>query len=183
MKNKIVLHQLVLFIVLVLLSILGWTGQPDFVNLDLLWWWLGGVLGFVFVFSDRFIYSLVTRPDESLGLRLHDLFGQRKFVEGLKMLISERHEQRELAMRSFLFVICWVILAFWTMVAAINPFAKGLLIGIGTHLIFDLIYDFMWDKERFDLWFWQIKRPIEEGEKKWFVVIVSLIYVLIIVRL
>ncbi len=56
-------------------------------------------------------------------------------------------------------------------------FARGFMLGIGTHLLFDFIYDYFKDKERLDLWFWQIKRTLEPSEKFWFMISVSVVYV------
>ena len=64
-KNKLVLHQIVLFGflgILVLWSVI----RGSFVfNLDLLWWLLGAMLGFLFVFGDRVVYLLVSNPNEA----------------------------------------------------------------------------------------------------------------------
>ena len=148
-------------------------------NLNLLWWLLGAAIGFLFVFGDRLVYSLVSRPDETLSVKIKELFVKGRITEGLRLLLAERYDQKELVMRSAMFVVVWVVLAFFTMTSVTNHFARGLVLGIGTHLIFDLIYDFEKDKERLDMWFWQIKRTLEPEEKRWFVVIVSLIYILL----
>ncbi len=134
-------------------------------------------MGFVFVFSDRLFNSLVAKPNEVLNVRIKDLFSQGKVTGGLKLLLEERYDQRELVMRSFLFIIVWVILAIFTMTSVTNFFARGFVLGIGIHLIFDLIYDFITDKERLDMWFWQIKRTLEPEEKRWFVVIALVIFI------
>lgn len=175
-KGKLWLHQLVLFGVLGVLVLWSvFTGNFSF-NIGLLWWMLGAMIGFLFVFLDRFFYTVLSNPNETLSLRMKELFGQRNYVEGIKLLLAERYDQKELVMRSFLFLIVWIVLAFFTMTSVVNDFARGFMLGIGTHLVFDLIYDFTHDKERLDLWFWQIKRTLEPEEKFWFVIIVSVVY-------
>ena len=145
-------------------------------GLDLLWWLLGAILGFLFVFTDRFVYSFLMKPDEALGMRLKDLFGQNKFSEGLLTLLNERHEQKELIMRSFLFLVVYLILALLAVTSVASSFGRGFILGIGIHLVFDLVYDYFWNKERFNLWFWQIKRVVGDEEKRWFVLLVSIIF-------
>jgi hypothetical protein len=100
-------------------------------------------------------------------------------TEGIKLLLTERYEQKELVMRSAMFLVVWVVLAFFTATSVTNFFARGFVLGIGTHLVFDLIYDYKTDKERLDLWFWQIKRTLEPEEKRWFVLIMGGIYLLL----
>lgn len=148
-------------------------------NLGLLWWLLGAILGFMFVFTDRLFNSLVARPEETLNVKIKDLFTQGKIVEGMKVLLEERADQRELVMRSFLFLVVWSFLALFTVTSVANYLARGFVLGIGTHLIFDLSYDYLVDKERLDMWFWQIKRTLEPEEKLWFWVIMLGVYLLL----
>jgi hypothetical protein len=164
---------------LLLLKIL--TGNFIF-GLDLLWWLLGAIIGFLFVFSDRLVYSFLMKPEEALGKRLKDLFAEKKFVEGLTALLSEIHEQKELVMRSFLFLIVWLVMALLTVTSVSSAFARGFMLGIGIHIVFDLIYDYFWNHTRFDLWFWQIKREVSIEEKRWFVILVSIIFVLLAIN-
>jgi hypothetical protein len=178
-KGKLWLHQLVLFGVLGVLILWSVFTKSFVFNLGLLWWLLGAMVGFLFVFLDRFFYSILSNPDETLSLRLKELFGQRNYAEGVKLLLAERYDQKELVMRSFMFLVVWIVLAFFTMTSVVNYFARGFMLGIGTHLIFDLVYDFIYEKERLDQWFWQIKRTLEPEEKFWFVVIVGVLYVLL----
>lgn len=181
-KDKLVLHQFVLFGVILFLVLIGLVSGNFAFGIDLLWWMLGSVIGFLFVFTDRFVNSFLTNPGESLALRLKDLFGQKRFKEGLLMLLNERHEQKELVMRSFLFLIVWIVMSVFTITSVSSQFARGLMLGIGTHLVFDFVYDYFWNKERFNFWFWQIKRELGEEEKKWVVLVVSIIYLFLTLR-
>jgi len=178
-KGKIWFHEVAIFGVLAILILWSILNKNFVFNLGLLWWLLGALIGFLFVFLDRFFYSVITNPNEMMGIRLRELFGQRNYVEGIKLLLEEKYDQKELIMRSFLFLLMWIVLAFFTITSVVNLFPRGLMLGIGTHLIFDLIYDYTHDKERLDKWFWQIKRTLEPEEKFWFVVIVCIVYVLI----
>jgi hypothetical protein len=180
MKNKLVWHEIFLFglaMILVLWKVL--TGRIGF-DIYLLWWLLGLVLGFLFIFLDRLVYGLYTHKEEFLSVQIRKSFKEKKWAEGFSLLVNERQEQKELVMRSFLFVGIWMVMSVFALTSSISYFARGFMAGIGTHLVFDLVSDYMWNKSRFDLWFWQIKRKIGEDEKKWFLGITVLIYVLLI---
>lgn len=178
-KGKLWLHQIVLFGVLGVLVVWSILDRSFSFNIGLLWWLLGAMIGFLFVFADRFIYSVVSNPNETLSIRLKDLFKNKNVSGGLRLLLAERYDQKELVMRSAMFLVVWIVLGFFTATSVTNSFAKGLVLGIGTHIVFDLIYDFVKDKERLDLWFWQIKRTLEPEEKRWFVIVATLLYVFI----
>ena len=182
-NDKLALHQYVLFGIIGLLILLGLATGNFVFGINLLWWMLGAMMGFLFVFSDQLINSLLMNPSETLRLRSKELFDRKKINEELLVLLNERHEQKELVMRSFLFLLTWVILAFFTITSVNSQFARGLILGIGTHLVFDFIYDYFRNRERFDNWFWQIKRTISEKEKTGAVIVLTIIYLFLIVRL
>lgn len=119
-------------------------------DLNLIWWWLGGVLGFLFVFSDRLVYALV----------------------------SNREEQKHLVMRSALFVVIWAVLAIFTATSVGTGFPRGFVLGLGTHLIFDLWWDYRSSGREIELWFWQVKN-VTKMEIDWFFRIAVSFYLLI----
>lgn len=178
-KRKLWLHQLVLFGVLGILILWSVVNRSFVFNLDWLWWLLGAMIGFLFVFLDLIFYKIISKPKEIFGLKIKELFVRKNFLNEVRLLLAEESDQKEQVMRSAMFLVVWVVLAFFTMTSVVNFFARGFMLGIGTHLLFDLVYDFVYDKERLDLWFWQIKRTLEPEEKRWFVMIVGGIFVLL----
>jgi len=125
------------------------------------------------------VYSIFSNPKGTFGLRIKELLNRKNIPERIRLLLAERYDQKELVMRSAMFIVVWIVLAFFTATSVANFFARGFVLGIGTHLMFDLIYDFTHDKERLDIWFWQIKRTLEPEEKFWFVVIAGVVYILL----
>src|SRR3989338_9856632 len=107
MRNKIIWHQVVLFSIFLGLTLLRFLkGQVSF-DLNLIWWWLGGVLGFLFVFCDRLVYALVSNREEVLSVKIKELFGKGKLTAGLAMAFSERDKQKNLGMRRAPFSVFW----------------------------------------------------------------------------
>lgn len=179
MGNKLVWHQLVLFSVLSVLTAVRFLMGRTFINTDLLWWWLGGVVGFLFVFSDRLVYALASNPEEVLSVRIKELFGKGKLVQGLALAFSEREKQKHLIMRSALFVVIWAVLAIFTATSVGTGFARGLVLGLGTHLIFDLGWDYCRGSREVESWFWQVKN-VNRVEAVWFSGAAIIFYLLII---
>lgn len=144
--NKLVWHQVFLFSIFLGLTLLRLFSGQVRLDLNLIWWWLGGVLGFLFVFSDRLIYSLV---------------GNRREV-----------------MRSALFIVIWAVLAIFTVTSVGTGFPRGVVLGLGTHLIFDLWWDYRAGGHDIELWFWQVK-SVTKTEIDWFFRIAVSFYLLI----
>ena len=165
--KKLFWHQVVLFGVLALLTLRRYlTGAVGF-NMLLLWW-LGGIVGFLFVFADRLVYAFMSHTEEALSLKLKELFGKGKIVNGLALALTEREKQDKLVMRSVLFVIVWAILTILTLTSIANTFSRGFMLGLGTHLVFDLGWDYFYAPKDINLWFWQI-RNVTHVEKNVFV--------------
>lgn len=156
--SKLVWHQVVLFGVLSLMTLLRLFTRAVGLNISLVWWWLGGVIGFLFVFGDRLIYAFMSNPGEALSIKLKELFGKGKVINALAVALAEREKQEKLMMRSVLFVVVWAVLAVLTMTSVANMFSRGFMLGLGTHLTFDMAWDY-WSKGRRDIgiWFWQIR--------------------------
>lgn len=146
---------------------------------SLLWWWLGGVIGFIFVFSDRLIHSMVTNPGETLSLQIKDLFKRGRLIQGLSLALSERDKQQHLVVRSALFVATYLVLAVFTVTSVANAFPRGFVLGIGIHLFFDLFWDFRGKGRDINDWFWQIKRTLSVTEISGFVWVTTAIFILL----
>lgn len=162
-------HQAALFFVLGLLTVMRLLVGNVTLNVSLLWWWLGGVMGFLFVFADRLVYAFMSHPEETLSIKLKELFGKGKIINGLALALTEREKQGKLMMRSVLFLVVWAVLTILTLTSIANTFSRGFMLGLGTHLVFDLGWDY-WTAGRRDigLWFWQV-RNVTEIEKNVFV--------------
>ena len=168
MKNKMVWHQLVMLVFAVVVVLYKWWSKNIALDIQILWWLLGYVLGFAAVFADRVVYVMLMR-EERLSERVVEALGDGNYLGALKKLLEERHDQKELVMRSALFLIVWEVLAVFVATSVENNFGRGLVLGMGCHLFFDLLADYLYDRTRFDLWFWQVKRNVSVMEKNIFV--------------
>ena len=179
-SKKVVWHQVVLFSLMLVLT--GWRlmfGGWSF-GLEVLWWWLGGVLGFVFVFFDWLIQQAVIEPEKVFDVKLKSLFKMEKIKTGLAFVLREREKKPRLVMKSALFLLVWLVMGLFTLSSIVSPFGRGFMLGLGTHLVFDLLWDYFKTPEKLNGWFWMIKRDLDWEEKRWFVLIVMALYLLII---
>lgn len=178
MRNKLLWHQVVLFLILIVLTVVRFFSQGRVPSAIWLYWWLGAILGFLFVFFDRLIYTLVN-SEEVGSMRIKELFSRGKIIEALATMLAERENQKGLVMRSSLFVVIWAILSVFTATSVSSGIARGFVLGIGTHLIFDLAWDYFTDGTKIPFWFWKVKK-ITKTEMDWFVRGSLLFYLLII---
>lgn len=180
--NKILLHQYVLFGVLGVLTLRTLIGSGFYFNAGLLLWLLGSIIGFLFVFVDSFVFGLLTHPNEVWTDRLKAFFSKKMLRQNIESLLNENQEPKMQIMRSILFIFVWAILGFLTMTSIVNDFSRGFILGIGTHLVFDFIYDYFYDRSRYDKWFTQIKRELSHEEKRNVLIGVCFVYFVLAMR-
>ncbi len=178
MRNKLVWHQVVLFATLLLLTAVRFFSRGRVLSDIWLFWWLGAVLGFLFVFFDRLVYALAN-SEEVGSMKIKELFFRGRIVEALAAAFAEREHQKGLVMRSALFVVIWAVLSVFTATSVDSGLARGFILGIGTHLIFDLAWDYFGGNRDVELWFWHVKK-ITKTEIDWFVRGSLVFYLLII---
>lgn len=176
MGNKLIWHQYVLFGVLGFLILFKIVTGSFIFGLPIMWWLLGGVLGFLFVFTDSFLFGILMRSEAFMGMRLRDILAQKKIPVVMTELLNETAEQKAMITRSFLFLVVYMILGLLTVTSVGSPFGRGFILGIGIHLIFDFINDYWWNTARFNLWFWQIKREFTAEEKRWVAIVMPIVF-------
>lgn len=181
MKNKVYWHEVALIAVLLVMTLVKLLIFRTGISLNLLWWALGMILGFIFVFMDRLVSVYYLHPEDDLSVRFKKLVVDRKYLLGFELLLKESWSQSNLVMRSAVFVIFWFVIAIFTMTSSVNHFGRGFVLGIGTHLIYDLVFDFMVEGDKgLNRWFWQVKREVEREEQKWFLGIALAVYLLLL---
>lgn len=127
----------------------GWS-----IGIDLLWWWLGGIIGYGLALSEDYIY--VYKEGKRGSLRV---------------------------IKSILFLLVWVFLGFWTVTSVPSMFGRGIVFGIGAFLSLEFFYDFFYRKENLHLWFYQIKRKLDEKEIRIVSYALLVLYALLLLNL
>jgi hypothetical protein len=80
------------------------------------------------------------------------------------LLKDRKDEQRQLAVKSVLFIAVWIPLALFVATSSDSILAKGFSMGVGLHLLIDIWLDWG-DKNKLKAWlFWPIKRELTDQE-------------------
>lgn len=164
MHKKLWLHLPVLIIALVSLTVLRLFSGGWQISWYLLWWWLGAALGFGFVFADRLVHLFMVDPTDPYAKFVKALLTKGRFSTAITMMLADRNTPQHLFMRSVLFLVTWVLLGLLAMTSSVSPFGRGFVLGVGLHLTFDLLADYLGKAREIQLWFWQIKRELAPQE-------------------
>ncbi len=179
LKKELVTHCLVTLAWLVGVVILRVVFKPiSFLTTSQLFSWFlfcfGALLGTMILDLDQVFYVLLIYPEE----RAKELWKQRK-IKALLEYLAETHWERErLIFHNVLFQIFWLIFCFWVLTSTANSLGKGLVMGIGLHLLKDEIEFLVYGqkKELLKRLFWPIKREISFREQKLFVILMTIFF-------
>lgn len=165
------------------------TNLTNWTNLQFLWilfkdgftFFLGGFLGWNLLFLDSVVDNYFTHPENNLHEQAKAVFKQKGILAWFKFF-SGREIKEKSTLRSALFQLAWVFLAFFTVTSTLSWLGKGLLMALGLHLLLD---QWQWQrKSPLDLnrqLFWQIKRPVSLEEQKNYLLIMTALFLLLTV--
>jgi len=165
-----------------LLLYLAYFGLLSLINLklgfDLIWLWVGAMLGWLFIYVDRLNHVYLTKPDEQLSVYVKHLVTNKRYGEAFILLTNRGGEQRFLMSRSVLFMVAFVPLALFVLTSTASELAAGMVLGIGLHLLLSIAFD--WYRfEYLKHWlFWPIKRHFNDTEAKAIIAVYTGFFVL-----
>ena len=162
---------------------------PNLTNLNFWWslvkdgfsWFCGGFLGWNLLFLDSVTAYYFTHPEKNLHEQAKAVFKQNGILAWFKFFSGQEIKEKS-TLRSALFQLAWVFLAFFTVTSTLSWLGKGLLMALGLHLLLD-----QWQRQRkspLDLnrqLFWQIKRPVSLEEQKNYLLIITASFLLLTV--
>jgi len=138
----------------------------------------GGIFGWIIVWLDRLVYVYWSHPETQLSQYVKYYFIKKNWKTGINLMEQRKGEFKELTFRSVLFQAAWVVLAVFALTSVASIFGKAMVIGLGLRILYEEWRDFLKDKETLKRWlFWQIKREISNEELKWYLYIMTGIFV------
>lgn len=164
MYSKGINHFIVLSLFLSILS--GYRLFTGYwaIELVMLFWLVGAVLGFGLVYFDRLL-AFLFYTDEKTAATVSLWLRTLKFKKILEAMNRSRTMEMKLPMRNMFFLVVYLALAFLAGFSSDNSFGRGLIWGMGLHLIFDYTWD-VFVRKSVELWSWGGKLVIGISEAK-----------------
>jgi hypothetical protein len=129
---------------------------------------LGWVAGWVMAELDHVFYAMMNNPQELSSQRVRAELARKNWRGAWSLLTDTKGERSQLPMRNVLTLLVVEILGLWTVTAAVNPFAAGLVYGLGVKLVSELLMT-----TNYKSWYWVFAREFGDTEHK-LVLLVSL---------
>lgn len=172
-KKEIIQRLFITFVWFLGLSLLRWQWHWDLIFL-----WLGGLVGSFLLEFDHLLYVLVTYPQELTSMRIKRLFQERRPKDALVLLEDTREERTRLAFHNGLFQVIFFLFSFFVISSTEGLLGVGLVLAINLHLVREEIGLLLQGKEEYlrQLLFWPIKREVSFRQQKFFVILMILLF-------
>ena len=108
-KKELRGHLFTTLIWLVMVTLLRWDW-----HWSLLFFWLGGLVGFLLLDLDHYLYALVLYPQELVSLRIRNLLQERRFKETAELIVETDEQRTKLAFHNVLFQVVFFVFCFNT---------------------------------------------------------------------
>jgi len=145
---------------------------------NLIFLWLGGLLGVFLVDLDHWLYLLVAQPQELTSLRVKKLLAEKKYKEAFVLVTDTTGERMKLSLHNVLTQIILLVFGFFVLTSTQNLFGAGLVLGVSLHLLKDEVQDLLAGKDehlRQWLW-WPIKIDLSWDQQRYFVIVMLLAF-------
>ncbi|OGV95679.1 hypothetical protein A2W24_05415 [Microgenomates group bacterium RBG_16_45_19] len=144
-----------------LVSLLRWR-----LDVSLVIFWLGGLIGLLMDYVDRLVYVYYVKPAEPLSLAIKRLVNKRQWQLVYIAFQHRGKEQTHLALHSVLFLLVWLVIAFYLITSSGSILTAGLVLSLGLQLAYQMAMDYKQPNKLRAWLFWQIKRTVTETEMK-----------------
>jgi len=176
LKKELRGHLLTTLVWLMVISLVrwDWLRQPA----DLLSFWLGGLMGFLLLDVDHYLYALVLYPHQLTSLRIQRLLKQKRFRETAELIVDTDQERVKLSFHNALFQLVFYIFCFFALTSTDNWFGKGLVMDMALHLLKDEVVCLLRGQDEFlRRWlFSQFNVRISFKHQRFFVILMILIF-------
>lgn len=151
----------------------------------MIWQWIGfiagGAIGWSLAFLDIVAYIYILHPEVQLSQQISYQIRNKQYKQAFELIKRRQEEFDKLTVRSALFQVVWVILAVFALTSVPSLFGKALVMGLGLRILVDEWREWFKDKNKLKSWlFWQIKREVSMDELKWYMYIMTGIYLYLV---
>lgn len=147
-------------------------------HFNLIWLWLGGLVGTFLLDIDHLLDIFFVHPNEVAKTETVSLLRQRKIREAVVFLADTAANRTKLIFHSTLAQVFFYGLCFWVLTSTGSLFVKGMVMAAGLHLLKDEVLLLISGQENLfrQNFFWQIKKELSSAQLKIFVILMLLVF-------
>lgn len=173
-ENEILSHLLLTFIYFFTLCVLRFT-----IDINLLWIWLGAIVGTFILDLDHLIYWYILNPEVEDSVLARALIKNKDFRGTYRLLQKTHQSHTKLVFHTVLLQLVLLVLAIYLLSSGGSFFGSALIMAANLHLLKDVWQDYIFRGKTavIEWFFWQIKVIDIEKYVDIYLILVSLLFV------
>jgi hypothetical protein len=150
-------------------------------NLNLLFLWLGGLLGLILIEIDQLLYVFYFHPQEEASLQVKTLIKQKRFKTALTWLAKTAGGRWKLSFHNVLFQAIFAPFSFLVLTSSGNLLGTGIVMAINISLLMDQVGLILKNQDQLlaQKYFWPVNFPLSLGLKKLWVLLMIVVFILL----
>ena len=164
MKKDLITHLSFMIAIFILISL-----YKDWIRLEFLPFWFGGILGTLMPDVDHLIYVYLLHPNDATSLSVSGLLAKREVFKSWDILSNSRRERKDLLLHTAHFQILFVIFSLFIITSSGSMLTRGLVLAFLLHLLIDQVIDLM-ETGNLDTWFAKFPLNLDAEQKRWYLV-------------
>jgi len=168
-----------------LLPVIIWTAFVSILHYNwyynLIWLWLGSIVGSLLLQTDHLVYLIWQRPNELTSVRFKSLWQQKRYKEAFLMVIQTVPERTRLSFHNVLFQVVFIPFSLLVLTSTGNQFGVGMVMSLFLCLLVEQITLVLNNRyqELTTRFFWPVQKQFTIETQKWYVVIMVFVFVLL----
>lgn len=161
-KKEAVLHLLFFAAFFLFISIFR-----DWFNLNLLPFWIGGIIGTFLPDVDKLLNVYVFNPKSAESTKVSELIKERKAEETIAALSNMPDQNQNRLFHSARFQFIFLLFTFWVVSSSNSLFGWGLTLAFTLHLLIDQAVDYVAGDD-LSLWFRDVPIEVDVEQRRLF---------------
>jgi len=175
-RKKIAARLVALFTWLFLISLFNF-----YLTFNLVFLWLGGLLGLILVELDQLLYVFLLYPQQEVSRQIKALVAQKRYRRALGWLFQTGSGRRKLSFHNVLFQAIFIPFSFLVLTSSGSLLGTGMVMAIQLSLLLDQINLILKNQDQFfgEKYFWPVSFPISLNLKKAWVFSMVIVFILL----
>lgn len=147
-------------------------------DLNILWIWLGGLLGSVILESDYLFQVFLVQPDLPLSFEVKQLGEKKQYKEALNTLYKRRNEIKTLTFHTIFFQIIFYCFSFFILSSSGSYFGQALVLVVLLRLLKDQFEEIRSNDGLSSVWFSKLNVSLPPASQKIYLGVAILVWLL-----
>lgn len=148
-----------------------------YIGINLIYWWIGGLIGFFILDIDHLLDIYFIHPDTEYGKKIIKSVKNTDWKGAWSEMLSTVDQRPQLVMHSLIFEIIVAILGLYVVTSDHTFLGQALILSLMLRIVSEQVREYM-HLNNIDTWLWQIKEPIPQNLQAVFLAVGIIVWII-----